>query len=42
MRQRVRAVGGFIDISSSPNAGTRIEVRVPFREYFSEDISGVA
>jgi len=42
MRQRVRAVDGFIDISSSPNSGTRIEVRVPFGEYCSEDVPGVA
>lgn len=37
MRQRVRAVGGFIEISSSPNSGTRIEVRVPYREHGSGD-----
>ncbi len=42
MRQRVRAVGGFIDISSSPNSGTRIEVQVPFRERGSDDVPGVA
>jgi signal transduction histidine kinase len=42
MRHRVRAVGGFIDISSSPNSGTRIEVRVPYREHGSEDVPGVA
>jgi signal transduction histidine kinase len=42
MRQRVRAVGGFIDISSSPNSGTRIEVWVPYREDCSEDVPGVA
>ena len=42
MRQRVRALGGFIDISSSPNSGTRIEVRVPYREYGSEDVPSVA
>ena len=42
MRQRVRAVGGFIEISSSPNSGTRIEVRVPYREHGSEDVLGVA
>ena len=39
MRQRVQAVGGFIDISSSPNSGTRIEVRVPVLEYCSEDVT---
>ena len=42
MRQRVQAVGGFIDISSSPNSGTRIEVRLPYREEDSEDVQGVA
>ena len=42
MRHRVRAVGGFIDISSSPNSGTRIEVQVPFRKHGSDDVSGVA
>jgi signal transduction histidine kinase len=42
MRQRVRAVGGRIDISSSPNSGTRIEVHVPFREDCSDDVPGVA
>jgi signal transduction histidine kinase len=42
MRHRVRAVGGFIDISSSPNSGTRIDVRVPYREHGSEDVPGVA
>jgi signal transduction histidine kinase len=42
MRQRVRALGGFIDISSSPNSGTRIEVRVPYREHGSEDVPSVA
>jgi signal transduction histidine kinase len=42
MRQRVQAVGGFIDISSSPNSGTRIEVRVPFHEHSPEDVPGVA
>jgi signal transduction histidine kinase len=42
MRHRVRAVGGFIDISSSPNSGTRIQVQVPFLEHGSGDVSGVA
>ncbi len=42
MRQRVRAIGGFIDISSSPNSGTRIEVWVPYREHCSQDVPGVA
>jgi signal transduction histidine kinase len=42
MRHRVRAVGGFIDISSSPNSGTRIEVQVPIREDCLDDGQGVA
>ena len=42
MQQRVRSVGGSIDISSSPNAGTQIEVRVPFREGSVDDIQRVA
>jgi len=42
MRQRVRAVGGFIDISSCQNSGTRIEVRVPLRDHSPEDVPGVA
>ena len=42
MRQRVRAVGGSIDISSSQNSGTRIEVRVPFRDHCSGDVPGAA
>ncbi len=42
MRQRVRAVDGFIDISSSQNSGTRIEVRVPFRDHRSGDVPGAA
>jgi signal transduction histidine kinase len=29
MRQRVQAIGGSLNISSSPKSGTRIEVRVP-------------
>jgi signal transduction histidine kinase len=40
MRQRVQAVGGSIDIASSPKAGTRIEVRVPFN--CSGDVPSVA
>jgi signal transduction histidine kinase len=32
MRQRVQAVGGSIDISSSLKRGTRIEVRVPIQK----------
>ena len=32
MRQRVRVVGGSIDISSSLKRGTRIEVRVPIQK----------
>ena len=42
MRQRVLAVGGAIDISSSPKGGTRIAVRVPFRTHGSGDVLGVA
>ena len=42
MRERVRVMGGFINISSFPSSGTRIEVRVPFREDFPENIPGVA
>lgn len=42
MQQRVQAVNGFIDISSSPNSGTRIEVRVPFRGRGSDDVPDVA
>jgi signal transduction histidine kinase len=42
MRQRVQALGGSIDISSSPRAGAQIEVRVPFRESCSDDVSGAA
>lgn len=29
MRERVRSVGGSIEITSSPKSGTRIEVRIP-------------
>jgi signal transduction histidine kinase len=42
MRQRVRAMGGLIDISSSPNSGTRIEVRVPFHGRGSDVVADVA
>jgi signal transduction histidine kinase len=42
MRQRVGAIGGSFDISSSQRAGTLIEVRVPFREPCSDDIPGAA
>jgi signal transduction histidine kinase len=42
MRQRVCAIGGSFDISSSQRAGTLIEVRVPFREPCSDDIPGAA
>jgi signal transduction histidine kinase len=43
MRQRVRAVAGSIDISSSRRAGgTVIEVRVPFRKHSSDDVPGPA
>jgi NarL family two-component system sensor histidine kinase LiaS len=39
MRQRVQALGGSIEISSSQTAGTQIVVRVPVRQT-SEDIPG--
>jgi signal transduction histidine kinase len=39
MRQRVQALGGSIEISSSQKAGTHIDVRVPVRQT-SEDIPG--
>jgi signal transduction histidine kinase len=42
MRQRVQALGGSIDISSSPTAGTQIRVRVPFGEHCSDNIPGAA
>ncbi|HEV2730394.1 MAG TPA: MASE1 domain-containing protein [Terriglobales bacterium] len=42
MRQRVQALGGSIDISSSPRAGTQIEVRVPFGEHCSANVPGAA
>jgi len=42
MQQRVQAVGGSIDISSSSKAGTRVEVRVPTRENGSDEVPGVA
>lgn len=42
MHQRVSSVGGSIDITSSPMAGTRVEVRVPLREHGASDIAGAA
>jgi signal transduction histidine kinase len=42
MRQRVQALGGAIEISSSPRAGTQIEVRVPFGEHCSDGVPGAA
>jgi len=39
MQQRVRSEGGSIDIASTPNRGTRIEVRIPLS---SNDIPSVA
>jgi signal transduction histidine kinase len=42
MRERVRSVGGSIDISSRPKLGTRIEVTVPLPEGGSADIPLVA
>jgi len=35
MRERIRSVGGSIDITSSPMRGTRIEAWVPIRESIS-------
>lgn len=42
MRQRVRSVGGSIEIDSSPMAGTRVEVWVPLREHDTGDMAGAA
>ena len=42
MRERVRSVGGSIDVVSSPNKGTRIEVMVPLRDLASTEVSDVA
>jgi signal transduction histidine kinase len=42
MRQRVQALGGTIDISSSSRAGTQIDVRVPFDEHCSDNVPGAA
>jgi signal transduction histidine kinase len=42
MRERVRSVGGSIDVISSPMKGTRIEVRVPLRGIASSEVSGAA
>jgi signal transduction histidine kinase len=42
MRERVRAIGGWIDISSSPKAGMRMDIQVPLREHRSEDAAGVS
>jgi two-component system sensor histidine kinase UhpB len=42
MRERVRSVGGSIDITSRPKLGTRVEVTVPFPGGGSEDIPQVA
>jgi len=42
MRERVRAIGGWIDISSSPKAGMRMDIRVPLREHRAEDAAGVS
>jgi len=41
MRERVRSVGGSIDMISSPKTGTRIEARVPLEEDNS-DVFGAA
>lgn len=42
MRERVRSVGGCIDITSSPKAGTKVEVTVPIEEARRDDIHQVA
>ena len=42
MRQRVRSVGGSIEIDSSPMGGTRVEVWVPLREHDAGDMAGAA
>jgi len=41
MRERVRSVGGFIDITSSPK-GTKVAVSVPFNEGLRDDMRRVA
>jgi signal transduction histidine kinase len=42
MRERVRSVGGSIEITSSPNAGTKVEVTIPRREDRADQIPGAA
>src|SRR5215469_4619236 len=42
MRERVRSIGGSIEIRSGSKAGTRVEVTVPINEGRTEDISRVA
>jgi signal transduction histidine kinase len=32
MRERVEALGGYIEVESVPGEGTRVEVRVPLRD----------
>lgn len=32
MQQRVQSLGGAIEITSRPNAGTRVEIRIPLRQ----------
>jgi signal transduction histidine kinase len=40
IRERIRAVGGSVSISSSPMAGTLVEVRLPFLDNCSEGVPG--
>jgi len=42
MRERVRSLGGTIEIASSPKAGTRIEVEVNFLQDRSDDLPQAA
>jgi signal transduction histidine kinase len=40
MRERIRSIGGSIDVKSSPMKGTRIEISVPLREVTSIEVPG--
>jgi signal transduction histidine kinase len=42
MRERLNAVGGTIDITSSPTTGTAIEAWVPLADTSSGEVSGAA
>lgn len=42
MRERVRSVGGFIDITSGPKVGTKVTVSVPINKRLGDDIQLVA